>query len=296
MISIRLGHPRHGGDHLGCDDEAELRGEPRRPQHPQRVVGEGVLGRARRAEQPLRQVDHAAVRVLDDPAGQPHGHRVDGEVAAAEVALEGVAEVDGRLARGRVVGLGAVGRHLDGPLPLPAADGAEVAAHVPGRVTPLREQPLGVVGPRGGGEVEVGVRPAEHRVAHRPADQRQLVAGGREHARRGRRPPAPSAPARRPRCAGARPRSAGRTRVRTRGSTLGREARSTGLGTHRPRGLTSTHAPPVVVQCCPGGAGGPGAAGRTERTPTRAVRRARTRQRRPSCARSSRRRPRGSRR
>ena len=31
---------------------------------------------------------------------------------------------------------------------------------------------------RGGGrEVEVGVRPAEHRVAHRPADQGQLVAG-----------------------------------------------------------------------------------------------------------------------
>ena len=130
---------------------------------------------------PWRQVDDAAVRVLDDPAGQPHGHRVDGEVAAAEVALEGVAEVDGRLARGGVVGLGAVGRHLDGPRPLAAADGAEVAAHVPGRVTPLREQPLGVVGPRRGGEVEVGVRPAEHRVAHRPADQRQLVAGGREH-------------------------------------------------------------------------------------------------------------------
>ena len=44
---------------------------------------------------PCGEVDHAAVRVLDDSRpGQPHRHRVDGEVAAAEVAVEGVAEVD----------------------------------------------------------------------------------------------------------------------------------------------------------------------------------------------------------
>ena len=39
------------------------------------------------------------------------------------------------------------------------------------------EQPLGLVGARRGGEVEVVLQPAEHRVAHRTADQRQLVAG-----------------------------------------------------------------------------------------------------------------------
>ena len=36
-------------------------------------------------------------------------------------------------------------------------------------------------GTRRGGEVEVGVRPPEHRVAHRPADQRELVTGRGEH-------------------------------------------------------------------------------------------------------------------
>ena len=108
--------------------------------------------------------------------------------------------------------------------------------------------------------------------------------------RRGRRPPARSAPARRPRCAGARPRSAaGGSGADTRvNSRAGRPI--DGSRDAQPRGLTSTHAPPAVVQCCPGGAGGPGAAGRTGATPTRAVRRARTRQRRPSCARSRRRR------
>jgi hypothetical protein len=39
------------------------------------------------------------------------------------------------------------------------------------------EQPLGLVRAGRGGEVEVVVRPAEHRVAHRAADQRELVTG-----------------------------------------------------------------------------------------------------------------------
>ena len=51
---------------------------------------------------------------------------------------------------------------------------SQVASAQPG------QQPLDLVGARRGGEVEVVVQPAEHRVAHRTADQRQLVPGGRE--------------------------------------------------------------------------------------------------------------------
>ena len=51
---------------------------------------------------------------------------------------------------------------------------SQVASAQPG------QQPLDLVGARRGGEVEVVVRPAEHRVAHRAADQGQLVPGGRE--------------------------------------------------------------------------------------------------------------------
>jgi len=174
------GHVGHRGDDLGRDREAQLGGEPGRPHHPQRVVGERVLRPPRRPQQPVRQVHDAAVRVLDQPTRHPDRHRVDREVAATEVTVERRAEVDRRLAGRRVVGLGPVRRDLHGPRPATAADGAEVAAHVPGRVAPAREQPFGVVGTGGRREVEVGVRPAQHRVTHRAADQRQLVAVGLE--------------------------------------------------------------------------------------------------------------------
>ena len=43
-------------------------------------------GRPGRAQHLVGQVDDAAVRVLEGAARQRHGHRVDGEVAPAEVA------------------------------------------------------------------------------------------------------------------------------------------------------------------------------------------------------------------
>ena len=48
-----LGHRRAGA---GLDVEAELGGEPRHPQHPQRVVAERLLRRDGRAQQPPGQV------------------------------------------------------------------------------------------------------------------------------------------------------------------------------------------------------------------------------------------------
>ena len=70
------------------------------------------------------------------------------EVAATEVALEGVAEVDVGLARVGVVGLGAVGRDLHLPRSLAAADRAEVAAHVPDRRRPSRRRSRSVTSGR----------------------------------------------------------------------------------------------------------------------------------------------------
>ena len=107
------------------------------------------------------------------------------------------------------------------------------------------QQPLGVVGPRRGGEVEVVVRPAEHRVAHRAADQRELVAGVREQRAEvvdDRRDPVQLDV----RVAleldhGQR----GGARVRTRGSTLGRR------GASRP-GPGRTAARPNLYACSAG--------------------------------------------
>ena len=93
-----VGHRGDGLDHLGRDGEAELGGEAGGAQHPQRVVGERVLRTAGRAEQPLGQVDDAAVRVLDAPPRDPDRHRVDGEVPADQVAGQVVPELHRRLA------------------------------------------------------------------------------------------------------------------------------------------------------------------------------------------------------
>ena len=68
---------------------------------------------------------------------------------------ERVAVGDRRLAGVRVVRVRAVRRDLDLPVTLAAADGAERPAHVPGGVRPAGEQPLGGLGSRRGGEVEV---------------------------------------------------------------------------------------------------------------------------------------------
>ena len=62
-----------------------------------------------------REILQAAVRVDHCAAGverQLDRHRVDGEVPPGQVALDGVAEVDLRLAGLAVVGVGAVGRDL----------------------------------------------------------------------------------------------------------------------------------------------------------------------------------------
>ena len=70
------------------DVEAELGREARRPHHPQRVVGEGLLGGGGRHESPGGEVVETAVHVDELEARQPDRHRVDGEVAAHEVTLE----------------------------------------------------------------------------------------------------------------------------------------------------------------------------------------------------------------
>jgi hypothetical protein len=91
-------HRRHRGHHCGIRGEPELRGEPGRPHHPQRVIGERVLRGARRPDRPVGDVLEAAVRIDEDPGRQPDRHRVHGEVAPGQIALQAVAVRDLRLA------------------------------------------------------------------------------------------------------------------------------------------------------------------------------------------------------
>jgi hypothetical protein len=156
----------------------------RGPQHPQRVVAEGVLRPARGA-QPLRsEVVQPAVRVDEGVRGPPvrqrDGHRVDREVPAGQVLAQRVAVLHDRVARRAVVRLRAVGRDLD-------PEAARWTPTVPNAI-PVSQvdsaQPstscLDPLGPSVGGEVQVVPEPAEQRVAHRAADQVQRVPGGAE--------------------------------------------------------------------------------------------------------------------
>ena len=100
------------GHELGHRLEPEAGDEARRPQHAQRVVGERDVGRERRAQPALREVDRAVERVDEQRVGQAQRHRVDREVAAREIGLDVVAEHDLGLAALGVVHVGAERRDL----------------------------------------------------------------------------------------------------------------------------------------------------------------------------------------
>ena len=133
----------------------------------------------------------ATVRIHEPLARQLDGHRVDGEVAPDQVALEGVTEADLRLAAVGDVDVGAEGGHLDDPAHDLAVPGP--AARPPGSRpcrTPCRssrppaitrpQDRLDVVGAGVGGEVEVVSELPAEGVPDAAADEVEGVSGGRE--------------------------------------------------------------------------------------------------------------------
>ena len=169
-----LGHLRHRRFDGRIGGEAQLCGEAGCAHHPQRVVGEGVRGRAGGADPAGHEVLEALMRVDEGPLGQAHGHRPDREVATDEIGVEVGAEADDGFARIRLVRLGAVGRDLDLHTGLHRPDRAELAPDVPVGVRPADDEGEDVIRSGVGGEVEVGHRPAHEGVAHRAADEGEL--------------------------------------------------------------------------------------------------------------------------
>ncbi len=172
-----IGERAHGcGGRLG-DRETELRGEPGGSHHPQRIVSEGCFGRSGCGQTSGDEVFHSTRGIDEHLFWQAHGHRVDREVPPHEVALEGVAELDDGFACLTVVGIGAIGRDLDGVAFDACADGAESATDVPVRVRDRLHESEDLVGQRIGREVQVGQLPPEEGIAHRTADEGELEAG-----------------------------------------------------------------------------------------------------------------------
>ena len=95
------GHALHGVDERGFRLELVAGDETRRPQHSQRIVGEAHLRPEWRAQHPGREVDRPTERVDElghRPARQFQRHGVDREVPPREIGLDGVGELDVRLA------------------------------------------------------------------------------------------------------------------------------------------------------------------------------------------------------
>ena len=148
-------------DQLRRGLEVELGDEPGRPEHAQRVVGEGHLGVQRRAQPVGGQVAEPVEGVDQLQLGKPQGHGVDGEVAAGQILLDRVPEHHLGLAGVGLVGLGPVGGDLVLLAATQEADGAEPLALGPHRVGPAGHRPLDVVRSGVGGEVEVAVGVSE---------------------------------------------------------------------------------------------------------------------------------------
>ena len=130
----------------------------------------------------LSQVGDAVEGVDQLQVGQREGHGVDGEVPAGQVGLDGVGEHHIRLAARRLVGVGAMGGDLHAPVAPAQADRAEPLALGPHRIGPAGHDPLDLVRPGIGREIQVGRRtePPEHGVAHDAPDQVETVPAGRE--------------------------------------------------------------------------------------------------------------------
>ncbi len=174
----------HIGNRLGglrLDTEPQLRHEPHRTHHAQRVVVEGLPRIDRGAQHALGQIVRAPERVDELQVGHAQRHRVDGEITPGQIPLQRVAVADLRLTGVGIVDIRAVRRHLDLDLGAvgAAAHGpqrAEFPPHIPEAVAPPTAQDrLELLRARGRAEIEVMGTTVQQHIPHRTTDQRQLI-------------------------------------------------------------------------------------------------------------------------
>ncbi len=159
------------GQRRGLHPELERRGQADRPDHPERVLLETEQGVADGAQDAGADVGETRVRI-DEPGrlrglgARPPGHRVTGEVAARQVELDRVAELDPmRATEVGVVVVGAERRDLEDLAVAADRHGPElVLVH---RVRQERQDALGQ-GVRGqvpvrGGDARARCRAESHR-------------------------------------------------------------------------------------------------------------------------------------
>ena len=179
------GHVHHRLTHPRLHVEAQLGGEAAGPQHAQRIVVEGLLRGGGGVQHPVDDVVQPVQRVAQFVLAllrQLQRQGVAAEVAAHQIALEGVTVADLGVSGRPVVGVGAEGGDLHDRALVHRRDRAEVDAGVPHRLGDLLEDPADRLGPGVGGEVEVVGQASEQCVPYRTADEVQAVPGRTEGA------------------------------------------------------------------------------------------------------------------
>ena len=157
--------PAHRGGGVGVDLEAELGRQARDAQRAQRIGDERVG--ADHAQALVLEVLRAAVRVDELAARQRLGHRVDREVARAEVGLQRAALQRGDVdLPAAVAGDHAPGAELVGELERGAAGAPAQAARGTAHVAV-------------DDDVEVGRRAPQQAIAQRAAHEPRALAGQR---------------------------------------------------------------------------------------------------------------------
>ncbi len=169
QVGDQLGPGLDPGQRARFHPEAEGRRQPDRPDHPERVLLEPCPRVADGAQDAGTCIGQPVVRVHESGRlarpGAP-GHGVDGEVAAREVELDGVAELDVvRPAEVGVVVVGPEGRDVEDRPVAPDADRAERV--LVDRAGHELDDPLGQCVR---GEIPVIRRSTEDDIAQRPAD------------------------------------------------------------------------------------------------------------------------------
>ena len=155
------------------DFELELRRETNRAHHPQRVLAESLGGIPDSAHDAPADVILSAVGVEEDVPVRVEGHRVHGEVPAPQVFVDIADEVYAvGAARVGVVGLGAVGGHLE---TLPLVQYRDRAVLGAGGDDPAKGA-HDLLGRGVRGEVKVGRLLPEDQVSHGAADEVALEA------------------------------------------------------------------------------------------------------------------------
>ena len=138
------GQRGHRRDHLVVRGQPQLGDEADGPQHPQRVVGEGVDRRPGGPQPAGQQVTEAAEGIGDGAVGaEGDRHGVDGEVAAGQVVDQRGPPGDLRVARLPVVAVGAEGGDLQPHAAHLRTDRAEGDARVPRGTGPAAQQLAG---------------------------------------------------------------------------------------------------------------------------------------------------------